>query len=243
MGDVGGVLGPALAGALTALVAPSAALVACGALPLAGALVVATLPWPERAPPRRAGARARSPARACRRSRSPRSALSLALGSLDVGAAGAGRGRRARRRRRPCRWPRSRPPAPWCRCGTARAAGGRARGAATWSAAVALAVAFAPVAVGRSPWALAALLMLAGGAVRSGQRGRVRAARPGGARGRRDRGVHMADRGDAIGIAVGAVSAGQFGRRGLAGLGVGVACVGAVMAAAVAVARPGSLGG
>ena len=58
MSDVGGVAGPALAGALAAAVSPSAALVACALLPVAGALLLAGLPWPEPAPrgPSRAGA-------------------------------------------------------------------------------------------------------------------------------------------------------------------------------------------
>jgi hypothetical protein len=56
LGDIGGVAGPALAGALTALLSPSAALVMCGLLPVAGALLLARLPWPERDP----GARTRA---------------------------------------------------------------------------------------------------------------------------------------------------------------------------------------
>jgi len=55
LGDLGGVAGPALAGAVAALAAPAAALVACAVLPLAGALLLAGLPWPERAPGRRRG--------------------------------------------------------------------------------------------------------------------------------------------------------------------------------------------
>ena len=50
LGDIGGVAGPALAGALAAALSPSAALVVCGLLPFAGALLLARLPWPERSP-------------------------------------------------------------------------------------------------------------------------------------------------------------------------------------------------
>ena len=50
LGDLGGVGGPALAGALAALASPGAALVACGLAPVAGALLLATLPWPEPQP-------------------------------------------------------------------------------------------------------------------------------------------------------------------------------------------------
>jgi len=50
LGDVGGVAGPALAGAVAAALSPSAALVACGLLPVAGALLLARLPWPRREP-------------------------------------------------------------------------------------------------------------------------------------------------------------------------------------------------
>jgi MFS family permease len=53
LGDIGGVGGPALAGALAALASPSAALIACALLPAAGALLLARLPWPE--PARREG--------------------------------------------------------------------------------------------------------------------------------------------------------------------------------------------
>jgi MFS family permease len=56
LGDVGGVAGPALAGALAAILSPSAALVACGLLPVAGALLLARLPWPERSPAARTSA-------------------------------------------------------------------------------------------------------------------------------------------------------------------------------------------
>jgi hypothetical protein len=58
MSDVGAVTGPALAGALAAAFSPSAALVACGVLPVAGALALARLPWPAREPrgPSRLGA-------------------------------------------------------------------------------------------------------------------------------------------------------------------------------------------
>jgi MFS family permease len=60
LGDLGGVAGPALAGALAAVLTPSLALVACGLLPVAGALLLARLPWPERSrePRSRAGAMA-----------------------------------------------------------------------------------------------------------------------------------------------------------------------------------------
>jgi Major Facilitator Superfamily len=61
LGDLGGVGGPALAGALTALASPSAALVACALLPAAGALLLARLPWPERSPPRGRGGALASP--------------------------------------------------------------------------------------------------------------------------------------------------------------------------------------
>jgi hypothetical protein len=50
LGDLGGVGGPALAGALAALASPAAALVACGPAPVAAALLLATLPWPEPQP-------------------------------------------------------------------------------------------------------------------------------------------------------------------------------------------------
>jgi MFS family permease len=61
LGDIGGVGGPALAGALAALASPSAALIACALLPAAGALLLARLPWPERAPRRRRGGALASP--------------------------------------------------------------------------------------------------------------------------------------------------------------------------------------
>jgi MFS family permease len=61
LGDLGGVGGPALAGALAALASPSAALVACAVLPAAGALLLARLPWPERTPRRRRGGALASP--------------------------------------------------------------------------------------------------------------------------------------------------------------------------------------
>jgi len=55
LGDLGGVGGPALAGAVAALLAPSGALVACALLPVAGTTLLARLPWPAPAP--RAGRR------------------------------------------------------------------------------------------------------------------------------------------------------------------------------------------
>jgi MFS family permease len=51
LSDVGGVVGPALAGAVAALASPSGALLACAVLPVAGALLLAGLPWPPRTPP------------------------------------------------------------------------------------------------------------------------------------------------------------------------------------------------
>ena len=51
LGDVGGVVGPVLAGALAAVASPSGALIACALLPVAGALLLVALPWPERAAP------------------------------------------------------------------------------------------------------------------------------------------------------------------------------------------------
>jgi MFS family permease len=50
LGDLGAVVGPAFAGAVAALASPSGALIACAVLPAAGALLLAALPWPERAP-------------------------------------------------------------------------------------------------------------------------------------------------------------------------------------------------
>jgi hypothetical protein len=56
LGDLGGVCGPALAGALAAAASPAAGLVVCGLLPVAGALLLARLPWPGSEP--RAASRA-----------------------------------------------------------------------------------------------------------------------------------------------------------------------------------------
>ena len=50
LGDLGGVAGPALAGAVAALASPSGALIACALLPVAGAGLLVALPWPEPAP-------------------------------------------------------------------------------------------------------------------------------------------------------------------------------------------------
>src|SRR5215213_9473262 len=55
LGDLGGVGGPALAGAVAALASPEGALLACALLPVAGALLLAGLPWPEPAPRERRG--------------------------------------------------------------------------------------------------------------------------------------------------------------------------------------------
>ena len=46
LGDLGGVGGPAMAGAVAALASPSGALVACALLPVAGAALLVRLPWP-----------------------------------------------------------------------------------------------------------------------------------------------------------------------------------------------------
>jgi predicted MFS family arabinose efflux permease len=83
LGDVGGVAGPALAGAMAALLSPSAALVACGLLPVAGALLLARLPWPAREP----GARTRAGALASPGIRTlvlADAGLFGGLGALDV---------------------------------------------------------------------------------------------------------------------------------------------------------------
>ena len=83
LGDIGGVAGPALAGALAALLSPSAALVACGLLPVGGALLLARLPWPEREP----GARTRAGALAAPGIRTlvlADAGLFGGLGALDV---------------------------------------------------------------------------------------------------------------------------------------------------------------
>ena len=61
LGDVGGVVGPVLAGALAALASPSSALVACALLPVTGALLLVALPWPERAAPAGRGGALASP--------------------------------------------------------------------------------------------------------------------------------------------------------------------------------------
>jgi MFS family permease len=50
LGDLGGVGGPALAGAVAALASPAGALIACALLPVAGALLLAGLPWPAPTP-------------------------------------------------------------------------------------------------------------------------------------------------------------------------------------------------
>ena len=55
LGDLGGVGGPALAGAVAVLASPEGALIACALLPVAGALLLARLPWPEPAPRERRG--------------------------------------------------------------------------------------------------------------------------------------------------------------------------------------------
>ena len=55
LGDLGGVIGPALAGAVAALASPSGALIACALLPVTGALLLVALPWPEPAPRRHRG--------------------------------------------------------------------------------------------------------------------------------------------------------------------------------------------
>ncbi len=55
LGDVGGVVGPVLAGALAALASPSGALIACALLPVTGALLLVALPWPEPAPRKHRG--------------------------------------------------------------------------------------------------------------------------------------------------------------------------------------------
>jgi MFS family permease len=47
LSDLGAVAGPALAGAVAALASPSGALVACAVFPVAGAGLLAGLPWPE----------------------------------------------------------------------------------------------------------------------------------------------------------------------------------------------------
>jgi MFS family permease len=51
LSDVGAVAGPAFAGAVAALASPSGALIACAVLPVLGALLLVALPWPERTPP------------------------------------------------------------------------------------------------------------------------------------------------------------------------------------------------
>jgi len=61
LGDLGAVVGPAFAGAVAALAAPSGALIACAVLPVAGALLLVALPWPERTPRRGRGGALASP--------------------------------------------------------------------------------------------------------------------------------------------------------------------------------------
>jgi MFS family permease len=50
LSDLGAVVGPAFAGAVAALAAPTGALIACATLPAAGALLLVALPWPQHTP-------------------------------------------------------------------------------------------------------------------------------------------------------------------------------------------------
>ena len=61
LSDLGAVAGPALAGAVAALASPGGALIACAVLPVAGALLLARLPWPEPAPRKGRGGALASP--------------------------------------------------------------------------------------------------------------------------------------------------------------------------------------
>ena len=130
LGDLGGVGGPALAGAVAALASPSGALIACALLPVAGAVLLArpavARAHAARGPGRSAGEPGHAHARARRRS-----------GSTPGSARSRWRCRRWRRARarppRPrCRWRRSRPRAPSRRWSTAR--GRPRRAGATCSA-------------------------------------------------------------------------------------------------------------
>ena len=240
MGDVGGVLGPALAGGLTALVAPEAALVACGALPLAGALVVATLPWPERVVQdtrTRAGALA-SPG--VQTLAIAEIGLSLALGSLDVALPALAEGQGAA----------ATAAVPLAAFAAASAVVSLWYGTRLWRAsagrryvvaAVLLAAAFLPVAAGRSPWVLAALLMLAGGAYAAVNVVVYELLDRVAPEGAATEAFTWLTAANAIGIALGAVMAGQFAAADSLGWALALPCAGAGLAAVAALARPGSL--
>jgi hypothetical protein len=82
LSDLGAVVGPAFAGAVAALAAPTGALIACATLPPAGALLLVALPWPERTPRAGRGGALASPG--MRTLVLADAGLYLGLGALEV---------------------------------------------------------------------------------------------------------------------------------------------------------------
>jgi MFS family permease len=82
LSDLGAVVGPAFAGAVAALAEPAGALVACALLPVAGALLLVALPWPEPTPRTGRGGALASPG--MRTLVLADAGLYLGLGALEV---------------------------------------------------------------------------------------------------------------------------------------------------------------
>jgi MFS family permease len=234
MGDLGNVVGPALAGGFTAVASPGAGLVACGLLPLAGALVVTTLPWPERAP--EAPGRSRAGALASRGVRVLAVAelgLSLGLGALDVALPALAEREGAA----------ATAAVPLAAFAAASAVVSLWYGARRWHApagrrylvaTVLLAVAFAPLALGGSPVSLAALLVVGGAAFAAVNVVVYELLDRLAPKDAATEAFTWLTSANAAGIAVGAVVAGQLAAADELSLALALPCVGAVVAAVAA---------
>jgi predicted MFS family arabinose efflux permease len=234
MGDLGNVVGPALAGALTALASPGLALLACGLLPLAGALVLTRLPWPsrplERMPRLRAGALASTGVRLLAIAEI---GLSVGLGALDVALpALAERDGDA-----------ATAAVPLAAFATASALVSLWYGGRRWHAPAArrylvatvlLAVAFAPLAAGGSPLGVAALLLLGGAAFAAVNVVVYELLDLLAPKDAATEAFTWLTSANAAGIAAGAVTAGQLAGAGEIGLALALPCAGAVVAVAAA---------
>jgi MFS family permease len=238
LGDLGGVAGPVLAGALAAVASPSGALVACALLPVAGALLLVALPWPERTPRKHRGGALSSPG--MRTLVLADVGLYAAWGALEVALpALAGREGAAASAAIPLAAFAAASAVGALVYGTRPAAAGRRY----VLGALALTATLAPLAALSSVWAIAAVLLAAGAAFAAVNVATYALLDEVTPEGTGAEALTWLTTAGAAGMAAGAAAAGALAGSGSVAGALALPAVGAAVAAVAVVARRGTLNG